>query len=304
MMETKVTGENKRENKWLLVKLFLVAVAIVLLLTVVRPWLTSQNTYDVQTKNLDAKMANANMLTLGCSSASFVVSMLPDDTGTAISNELAKFTGYLLLVISAIFLEKYLLVTIGFISTIVAVSSFLFMAFASIVKAESKMKWKEYAVRTLVFSICIALIIPLGCLCGQAIENANKESIDRALMAAKSANEIVDSMPVEEDKNFFQRVGDFFAGLWENAKQAYEWAKTVLNNFMASIAVMMVTTIVIPILMFLAFLWAIKFLTKRDFVIAVVGFVNGFAEGSHKRITGGGKKLRRRIQGAQEENHE
>lgn len=190
-----------------------------------------------------------------------------------------------MLVISAIFLEKYLLVTIGWVSTAIALLSCVFWAFAVLSKTGNKMKWKEYAVRTLIFSICIACIIPLGCYCGAAIEDANRDSIDRALQDAENANQIVESVPMEDNKDFFQKVGDFFAGLWDSAKQAYEWAKNVLNNFMASIAVMMVTTIAIPVLMFFAFLWAIKFLTKRDFVITVVGFADKFAEGTRKRLT-------------------
>ena len=284
MMETDIIVESKATRRMRFVKLFLVAVAFVLILTVARPFLTDQRTYEAQTQYLDAKLKNANMITLGCGSASFVVSMLPEDAGTAISNELAKFTGYLLLVISAIFLEKYLLVTIGWVSTAIALLSCVFMIISILAVSGNKTKWKEYALRTLIFSICIACVIPLGCYCGQAIEDANRESINRALENAGNANEIVDSMPLEDDKNFFQKVGDFFAGLWDSAKQAYEWAKSVLNSFMAAIAVMMVTTIAIPVLIFFAFIWAIKFLTKRDFVVAVVGFADSFAEKTRKRL--------------------
>ena len=272
---------------WTGLKVLAVLLAMVLCVTVFGPYLTNLKTYENQSRYLDEIMANANMLALGASSASFVVSMLPDDTGTAISNELAQFTGYLLFVISAIFLEKYLLVTIGWIGTVIAILSCVFFLLASFAKKGNKMKLKEYAIRTLIFSICIVCIIPLGCECGKGIEKANADSIQRALNDAKKANEIVEAMPAEEDRNFFQKVGDFFAGLWDSAKQAYEWAKSVLNNFMASIAVMLVTTIAIPILMLFAFLWAIKFLTKHDFVITVVGFADRCAEGTRKALTYG-----------------
>ena len=268
-------------------KVLAIIIGIVLCITVIGPYLTNQKTYEKYTLYLDEKMANANMLALGASSASFVVSMLPDDTGTAISNELADFTGYLLFVISAIFLEKYLLVTIGWVGTAIAVAACLLFFLAMVSKSGSKMKFKEYAIRTLIFSICIVCIIPAGCVCGQAIEDANAASIQRALEDAREANNIVEAMPAEEDRNFFQKIGDFFAGLWDSAKQAYEWAKSVLNNFMSSIAVMIVTTIALPILMLFAFLWAIKFLTKHDFVIAVVGLADRCAEGTRKALTAG-----------------
>lgn len=278
---------EKRDTRNTLIKILIVILAAVLIITVVRPYVTDQKTYAYEIDYLDKKMANANMLALGASSASFVVSMLPDDTGTAISNELADFTGYLMVVISAIFLEKYLLVTIGWIGFVISLLSCVLFVLAIIAKDKNKMKFKEYAIRTLIFSICIVCIIPLGCACGDSIERINEESINRALDQAKNANEIVESMPDEQDKNFFQKVGDFFAGLWESAKQAYEWAKSVLNSFMASIAVMLVTTIAIPILMFFCFIWAIRFLTKHDFVVAVVGIADRVVDGTRKTITSG-----------------
>ena len=53
---------------------------------------------------------------------------------------------------------------------------------------------------------------------------------------------------------------------------------------MASVAVMLVTTIAIPILIFFCFLWLVKFLTKRDFVIALVGFADRFADSTKNVI--------------------
>ena len=287
-MENEEMMVHKSGNAlWFVLKLLAIILALILIIFVGRPVATSRKTYETETEYLDEKMANANMLALGTGSASFVVSMLPDDTGTAISNELASFTRYLMIVISAILLEKYLLVTIGWVGMGIAIVSCLFFFLALISKDETKIKWKEYAVRALIFSICIVFIIPVGCRCGKAIETANADSINRALEDARNANTIVESMPEVKDKNFFQKVGDFFAGIWDSAKQAYEWAKSVLNNFMASIAVMLVTTIVIPVLMLLCFIWAVKFLTKRDFVVAVVGFADRFAEGTRKTLASG-----------------
>ena len=101
----------------------------------------------------------------------------------------------------------------------------------------------------------------------------------------------VESMPEDaRDKNVFDHIGDFFSGLWKSATGAYEWAKTTLNNFMRSVAVMLVTTIAIPILIALCFLWAVKFLTKRDFVMAVVGYSDRLAGRASRALHSGRKK--------------
>jgi len=278
---------NAETRKWTIIKIISLLTAIILSITVLRAMLVNQKTYQSSMNYLDEKMETASMLAVGTTSASLVVSLLPDDTGSAIADELAEFTGYLLLVDSAIFLERYLLTTIGFISSaIVLPMGFLFIGLSVLSEEKSKAKLKEYAFRLLIFGVCIVLVIPLGCACGRAIEKANASSIQSALSAAKEADEMVEAIPdeTEEDKNIFSQVGDFFVGMWKNATDGYEWAKTTLSSFMASVAVMLVTTIAIPILMAFCFVWLIKFLTKRDFVIAIVGYADGFTRSVQKRI--------------------
>ncbi|MCR4884781.1 MAG: hypothetical protein K6A68_14500 [Clostridiales bacterium] len=131
----------------------------------------------------------------------------------------------------------------------------------------------EYAIRIFIFCICIMAVIPLGCLCGQQIEAANAESIETAINDAETANEIVESIPDDaKNKNTFDKVGDFFSNLWNSASDVYDWVKGVLSNFVKAMAVMLVTTIVIPVLIFIACLCLIKFLTGRDFVRSAIDF--------------------------------
>ena len=292
MSEQLALRENRKDFKNKMIWIAVLVFIVILLLTVARPILVNQNTYTNSYEYLDNKMGNATMLSLGATSASLVVTLLPDDAGTPIANELADFTGYLLLVMSAIFLERFLLTTIGFISSsIILPLACIFAGLAIWAKPANKMKLKEYAFRLAIFGICIVLIIPAGCICGREIEKANEHSIQMAIHDAENANEIVKSIPAEEQgKNIFDKVGDFFSNLWDSATEAYEWAKTVLSNFMSSIAVMMVTTIAIPVLMLFSFLWLVHFLTKRDFVIAVVGYAEKFADNTKKVIMSASRK--------------
>ena len=291
------TPEAKEKVLPKIIKLLTLAAVIALLLTVIRPIMVRQSTYQSAFDYLEEKMGNATMISLGVTSASFVISLIPDDAGSAIANELAEYSGYMLIVISAIFLERYLLTTIGFISSsFILPLSCLIAGLAVIARPQSRLKLKEYAFRLLIFGVCIAMVIPLGCYCGQMIENANSASIQAALNDAKNANEIMESIPEgEQNKNIFDKVGDFFSGLWKSATEAYDWAKTRLSHFMASVAVMLVTTIAIPILIFFCFLWLVKFLTKRDFVIALVGFADRFADSTKNVIVHKKAPARKRL---------
>ena len=58
--------------------------------------------------------------------------------------------------------------------------------------------------RFIVLAICVMQIIPVACVCGRAIEDANRASIEAAMEDARTANEIVESIPENnKDKNIF-----------------------------------------------------------------------------------------------------
>ena len=259
-------------------KLLLLALIIVISICVIRPILTKPSTYSQTIAYLDEKKQNAMMISLGSTSASFIVTMIPDDTGTPIAGELAKLSSYLLFVMSAILLERYLITALGFMSTCIIIPIACLMGgFAVFAQQKNKQKFKEYTVKFMIFAICIIQIIPIGCLCGREIERANAASIEAALADAENANEIVQSIPEDkQNKNIFEKVGDFFSGIWNNAAEAYEWAKSVLSNFLSSVAVMLITTIAIPILIFLCYIWLIKVLTKHDLTVSLISFIDNF----------------------------
>ncbi|MBQ4434844.1 MAG: hypothetical protein II879_02020, partial [Clostridia bacterium] len=70
------------------ITIVLLIALIVILYTIIRPILTNPETYKNSYTYLNEKLSNAKMLTLGSSSASLIVSLLPEDAGTPIANEL------------------------------------------------------------------------------------------------------------------------------------------------------------------------------------------------------------------------
>ena len=263
-------GEESGAKKTGLLRKICVILALLLIVALcvlwLRPILTNAETYSHSVTFLEERLENANKLVIGSGSASFIVSMFPDDTGTPIANQLAKISSFLLVVISAILLEKYLITAMGLVASVVIFPLACLLGIGSVlIQTDYRRKLAEYAVRVAIFGICILLVIPLGCIGGRAVEDLNRDSINRAMTNAREANSIVEQIPEGEKQNIFSKVGDFFSGIWNSATQAYDWGKTVLANYMSSVAVMLVTTIAVPILLLLAFIWTVKYLTRKDF---------------------------------------
>lgn len=254
----------------------IVALLLVVVLCIVwlRPILSSADTYRHSITFLEERLEYANKLVAGSASASFIISMFPDDTGTPIANQLAKISSCLLVVDSAILLEKYMMTAMGLVASIVIFPLACLLGIGAVlIQTDYRKKLAEYAVRVAIFGICIMLVMPLGCIGGRAVEDLNRDSINRAMTNAREANSIVDQIPEGEKQNIFGKVGEFFTNIWNSANQAYDWAKTVLANYLSSVAVMLVTTIAVPIILLLAFIWTVKYLTRKDFAALILSSI-------------------------------
>ena len=69
---------------------------------------SSPSTYSGMYETLDEKKLNVMGLAATTTAASAAISVLPDDTGSAIANKLADFASYFVVILSVIYLEKFL----------------------------------------------------------------------------------------------------------------------------------------------------------------------------------------------------
>lgn len=220
-------------------------------------------------------------LSVGSATASAVVSAIPDDTCTPIANQLAGISKDFGIIVGVILLEKYLLTTLGFVlfGILVPVSC-LGLAVATLLPDHSHAKEFLFSgtVRILIVGVVLWGSIPASVFLTDKIEETYEASISAALNSADEAaavSELIsdDNEPDEkaDDENIivaaYHRVRDFFCGpseaisdLTGKAAELVGWAQTALSNFIEGLAVMAVTTCVIPILVPLFGLWVIKLL--------------------------------------------
>ena len=252
-------------------------VCIVLCFTVLRPWLSSPATYAEPVKYLNDKLVKATLLSAGTTSASVLITMMPDDIGTPVANELAQVSGYMMLVLSAIMLEKILVTSLGYLS-----AAFLFpLAFflgivAILLRGEFRRKITAHAIRLFIFAVCVVLIIPVGCRLGSLIENINADTISISLADAEDANSKVENeLPKEQsDLNVFQKA---VRSIWNGLQEMLSWMKNQITHYMTTVAILLVTTVAVPILILLAFVWAIHLVTGKDYINAFVSFTKRFS---------------------------
>lgn len=83
--------------------------------TLISRFASSNIFYQHTIASLDRKKSTVMELSAAAASASAIISLLPDDTMTPIADKMADLTIYFLIILSVIYLEKYLLPVLGYL---------------------------------------------------------------------------------------------------------------------------------------------------------------------------------------------
>ena len=95
-------------SKKLLAAALLLALALVSFFPIAQK-MSQPQTFSHAIESLDKKQETVLELTAASTAASAAITLLPGDAATPIADKLADLSGYFLIVLCAIFLEKYLL---------------------------------------------------------------------------------------------------------------------------------------------------------------------------------------------------
>lgn len=249
MIKEKITSKN------IVIAVLLLVVAL-LSFTVISKYATSAETHSSSIALLDEKKVTAMELTAGVAATSTAISALPGDAATPIAEQVADLTSPLLLVICAIYLEKFLLTTIGFISFKILIP--VACVLGAIYLFASKEALRTFALKLAIFAVAISLAIPASVGVSKLIEETFKEIINETYENADVVTEEAEKSNEENTDEKSNKFMEFLKGLGNEVTNLADSAKNALSVFIDAIAVLLITTCVIPILVIFFFLWIIK----------------------------------------------
>ncbi|MGM9941389.1 MAG: hypothetical protein ACI32N_05285 [Bulleidia sp.] len=224
-------------------------VAALLSATVVANQLSSVEFHRDTIEYLDEKKDTVLALTGAAAAASAVVAAVPGDATTPIAEKIADVTQYLLIVSCALYLEKFLVTTLG-------VAAFRFLIPAALVLLAlylwfGKENLKKLALKISLLGVTTFMIIPVSVTISKTIEKTFENTIQETIDYAEN-NEIEEE---EKDQNWIQSM---IGAVATTTEDAVEYCKTVLGNFVDSVAVLIVTSCLIPIAVILLFVQIMK----------------------------------------------
>lgn len=211
-------------------------------------------------ESLDDKKTTVMQLTAASTAASAAITLIPGDTATPIAEKLADLSSYFLLVLCAIYLEKYLLTTTGYVTFVILVPAACILYSVNVFLGNNA--WKRLAQKLFVFGIAIFLVVPASVKVSGLIERTYRSSIEETIESARQTAEQIENgaeVEEEEDKGMLSGTISKIKNDLSNATTgAVSKLENVLNNFLEALAVMIVTACVIPIVVLLFFVWLVK----------------------------------------------
>lgn len=250
--------------------------------------------------SLDDKKETVLELTAATTATSALITLLPGDTATPIAEKMADLSTYLLVVLCAVFLEKYLVTITGYAAFryLIPAACVLFL----INLAVNNETIRKLASKLLIIGLAIFVLVPASVKMSDLIENTYRAQIESAMEEAKETQDIVGDVSDREsateaasdtqsdrkeqsanndttsdsgvfgflDKakdaisNAKDSVNDAVSNVAVSSEELVKKVENTLNRFIEAVAVMIITSCVIPILVMVFFFWLIKILLEVD----------------------------------------
>lgn len=257
---------NKKETK-----LTLTVILLVLALVSVFVWApaaSSAEHHAQQIAYLNDKCATVLELAAASTTASTAITLAPGDAGGPIANKLADLSSVFLIVVCAIYLEKYLL-------TITGLAAFKLLLPAAAVLGILWVWlrgrcWGQLALKITVLALAIYFVVPVSVQISSMIEDTYSVSIEATLESAQQAADTAQQEESGEKEGGI--LSGFVSGLQQGVSNAVTKAETLLNNFIEALAVMLVTSCLIPVLVLLFFVWIIRMVAGTNFTLPPKGY--------------------------------
>lgn len=218
---------------------------------------SSPDTYATSIATLDDKKNNVLGMVAASTGASAAITAIPDDVGTPIADKLMDLSTNLMLVLAVIYLEKYLLTVFGFAAFGILIPAALACFVISLVLYCHSTLSGSFALvarKLLVLALVLWVTVPAGVAVTNMIDQTYEISY-----ATESVEGVEAEAEAEEDTEEGGSPIDFIISIPEKIADAATGVAdemlSQVNRLIEGVAVMIVTSCIIPILVLLFFLW-------------------------------------------------
>lgn len=260
--------------------------AAILSRTVLSPIVSNPETYKTTIETLDQQKITVTELTVVSATVSTAVASVYGDATTPIANKIIDLSGYLFIISCAILLEKFLLTVIGYISfSFIIPIAFLILAVAIIRNIETL---RIICYKLIIFALIIVSIIPASVKISNLITETHhaNQLVEQALQLDDGSEQTEISTSKENNGGLISKIVSTVKETADSVKNTISnlrsTAEAILSTLFDAIAVLIITTCIIPILVFCSAIWMINLLFGLDIKIPKPPKVSSFKKKAAK----------------------
>ena len=253
---------KKIDKKRIIAVIILVVITLISIFGVSK--IASSNEFHTKSiQKLDEKKVVVLELTAATAATSTAIALVPGDATTPLANQILQLSSYLLIVVGAILLEKVLLTLTGYIAFtfLIPIACLLY----GIYLFAKKDILRSLAIKLAVFGIVIFMVVPISIQISNLIEDTYQESINQTIEEAKN----IENESEKENTNneseeatgwnaFTSKAKEIVSDVGDNVSEWIHKGEKALSDFIDAIAILLITSCVIPILVLILFVWIVK----------------------------------------------
>lgn len=237
----------------------------------VSAWAENPETYKETISRLEELQDNALVLTATATGTATVVALIPGDSTTPLANKLADVAGYMVVVYAALTMEKYMMTLSGVLlfKLIIPALSLFTAAIVLIKGMKYPGRWKIVFAKILLMGFALWALVPSSMYVSTMVQDMHNVSAETKMEQVEKENKQLESEAEQSKADDSEEESSFFAKLYEKVKNKASDAKlsanqkinkyeAVLDNLIESVAVLIVTTCVIPLAVMILMLWMVK----------------------------------------------
>lgn len=296
-------------NKQKCITAVILLLVAILSITVIGKYASAPENHQKTIASLDEKKQTVMELTAASTVTSALITLLPGDTATPIAEKMADVSGYLLVVLCAIYLEKYLVTITGYVAFTYLIPIACGLWIFNLIFANATLR--KLATKLVVFGLAISFVVPASVKISDLIGDTYQAQIEATIEDARNTQNILENSGVADDdddtnatetpgigttevpgtvtgnvqekesnnsgsvSNIFDWAKDAISGAKDSVANVVEnvtvsteelvqKVENSLNHFIEAVAVMIITSCVIPMLVLLLFFWMVKIVLDVD----------------------------------------
>lgn len=296
-------------NKQKCITAVILLLVAILSITVIGKYASAPENHQKTIASLDEKKQTVMELTAASTVTSALITLLPGDTATPIAEKMADVSGDLLVVLCAIYLEKYLVTITGYVAFTYLIPIACGLWIFNLIFANATLR--KLATKLVVFGLAISFVVPASVKISDLIGDTYQAQIEATIEDARNTQNILENSGVADDdddtnatetpgigttevpgtvtgnvqekesnnsgsvSNIFDWAKDAISGAKDSVTNVVEnvtvsteelvqKVENSLNHFIEAVAVMIITSCVIPMLVLLLFFWMVKIVLDVD----------------------------------------